>query len=90
VDFLRAYHQVLDIIKKDYLVGEMVWNFADFMTIQGKSIGALICVCTIIISLNYSEVTGRISPCQRLPCMFNCPPDARNCQSMLREKLMRE
>ncbi|XP_067936810.1 beta-glucuronidase-like [Watersipora subatra] len=37
VDFLKAYHVVFDDLRKIYLVGEMVWNFADFMTGQDKS-----------------------------------------------------
>lgn len=31
-DFLREYHHVFDIYRKKFLVGEMVWNYADFMT----------------------------------------------------------
>ena len=34
-EFLRAYHAVLD--KLDFIIGEHVWNFADFMTKQGKT-----------------------------------------------------
>ncbi|CAD5120828.1 DgyrCDS9382 [Dimorphilus gyrociliatus] len=29
---LESYHKVFDDLKKKFLVGEMVWNFADFMT----------------------------------------------------------
>ncbi len=36
VDFLKEYHKVFDTYRKKYLVGEMVWNFADFMTAQSK------------------------------------------------------
>ena len=36
VDFLKQYHSIFDIFKKEFLVGEMVWNFADFMTDQSK------------------------------------------------------
>ncbi|KAF6041431.1 GUSB [Bugula neritina] len=35
VDYLKAHHTVFDVLRNDYLVGEMVWNFADFMTVQG-------------------------------------------------------
>lgn len=35
VDFIREYHKEFDELKKDFLVGEMIWNFADFMTKQG-------------------------------------------------------
>ncbi|KAI0212759.1 Beta-glucuronidase [Lamellibrachia satsuma] len=34
VDFMREYHAVFDVFRKKYLAGEMVWNFADFMTVQ--------------------------------------------------------
>ena len=34
VDFIKEYHKVFDVLKKDFLVGEMIWNFADFMTDQ--------------------------------------------------------
>ncbi|KAL3858068.1 hypothetical protein ACJMK2_012684 [Sinanodonta woodiana] len=35
VEFLKEYHQALDTMRHDFVVGEMVWNFADFMTAQG-------------------------------------------------------
>lgn len=31
---LQQYHVVLDEKRKNYVVGELVWNFADFMTDQ--------------------------------------------------------
>ncbi|XP_028938290.1 beta-glucuronidase [Ornithorhynchus anatinus] len=31
---LQRYHRALDRKRKDYVVGELVWNFADFMTDQ--------------------------------------------------------
>jgi beta-glucuronidase len=34
VEFLQEYHKVFDVLKQQFLVGEMIWNFADFMTIQ--------------------------------------------------------
>ena len=36
VDFMSEYHNTFDKFRSQFLVGEMVWNFADFMTIQGK------------------------------------------------------
>lgn len=33
-DLLALYHTVLDQKRKDYVVGELIWNFADFMTGQ--------------------------------------------------------
>ncbi|KAH9491010.1 hypothetical protein Btru_051742 [Bulinus truncatus] len=35
VEFLQEYHKEFDIARQDFLVGEMVWNFADFMTTEG-------------------------------------------------------
>jgi beta-glucuronidase len=35
VEFLNEYHKTFDIYRERFLVGEMVWNFADFMTKQG-------------------------------------------------------
>ncbi|KAK6967780.1 beta-glucuronidase [Biomphalaria glabrata] len=34
-EFLQEYHKEFDIARQDFLVGEMVWNFADFMTPDG-------------------------------------------------------
>ncbi|XP_052798227.1 beta-glucuronidase-like isoform X2 [Mya arenaria] len=35
VEFLREYHAVFDKLRGEFFVGEMPWNFADFMTVQG-------------------------------------------------------
>ncbi|KAM9788988.1 beta-glucuronidase [Neosynchiropus ocellatus] len=32
---LQIYHDVFDKKRKQYVVGELIWNFADFMTVQG-------------------------------------------------------
>uniref|UniRef100_A0A3P8WLD0 Beta-glucuronidase n=1 Tax=Cynoglossus semilaevis TaxID=244447 RepID=A0A3P8WLD0_CYNSE len=32
---LQNYHNVFDQKRKQYVVGELIWNFADFMTAQG-------------------------------------------------------
>uniref|UniRef100_A0A8C9EQ68 Glucuronidase beta n=1 Tax=Pavo cristatus TaxID=9049 RepID=A0A8C9EQ68_PAVCR len=32
---LKEYHSVFDKKRKEYVVGELIWNFADFMTNQG-------------------------------------------------------
>ncbi|XP_040906844.1 beta-glucuronidase [Toxotes jaculatrix] len=32
---LQSYHHVFDQKRKQYVVGELIWNFADFMTAQG-------------------------------------------------------
>lgn len=33
---LQNYHDVFDQKRKEYVIGELIWNFADFMTAQGK------------------------------------------------------
>lgn len=53
VRLMKETHSALDVLRKDFLVGEMVWNFADFMTAQGEVI-LLRLQWTIIIKLiNY-------------------------------------
>ncbi|XP_036436394.1 beta-glucuronidase [Colossoma macropomum] len=32
---LQSYHKVFDQKRKEFVVGELIWNFADFMTSQG-------------------------------------------------------
>ncbi|XP_054899638.1 beta-glucuronidase [Poeciliopsis prolifica] len=32
---LQQYHRVFDQKRKKYVIGELIWNFADFMTTQG-------------------------------------------------------
>lgn len=34
-EVLRSYHRAFDLKRKQYVIGELVWNFADFMTTQG-------------------------------------------------------
>ncbi|XP_045171153.2 beta-glucuronidase-like isoform X2 [Mercenaria mercenaria] len=34
-EFLHEYHKAFDKLRAEFLVGEMPWNFADFMTVQG-------------------------------------------------------
>lgn len=33
---LQNYHEVFDQKRKEFVVGELIWNFADFLTAQGK------------------------------------------------------
>ncbi|XP_064620167.1 beta-glucuronidase-like isoform X2 [Lineus longissimus] len=35
VDFIKEYHRSFDKLRKQFLVGELIWNFADFLTVQG-------------------------------------------------------
>lgn len=34
-EVLRGYHSAFDQKRKQYVTGELIWNFADFMTAQG-------------------------------------------------------
>uniref|UniRef100_H3CT15 Beta-glucuronidase n=1 Tax=Tetraodon nigroviridis TaxID=99883 RepID=H3CT15_TETNG len=34
-EVLRSYHSAFDQKRKQYVTGELIWNFADFMTAQG-------------------------------------------------------
>ncbi|XP_074969006.1 beta-glucuronidase [Phalacrocorax aristotelis] len=34
---LKEYHSVFDKKRKEYVIGELIWNFADFMTNQGTT-----------------------------------------------------
>ncbi|XP_015501829.1 beta-glucuronidase isoform X2 [Parus major] len=34
---LREYHSIFDKKRKEYVIGELIWNFADFMTNQGTT-----------------------------------------------------
>ncbi|XP_013419299.1 beta-glucuronidase [Lingula anatina] len=37
VQFMRKYHEIFDALRKQFLAGEMVWNFADFQTDQATT-----------------------------------------------------
>lgn len=34
-EVMKQHFAVFDTLRKDFLVGEMIWNFADFATAQG-------------------------------------------------------
>ena len=36
VDSIRQYFPIFDKYRSKFFVGEMIWNFADFNTDQGK------------------------------------------------------
>lgn len=38
---LENYHLIFDQKRKEYVVGELIWNFADFMTNQCKCLLSL-------------------------------------------------
>ena len=35
-ELMMEHHKVFDKFRNSFLVGEMVWNFADFMTTQSE------------------------------------------------------
>ena len=37
VDTIKEYFPIFDKYRKKFLVGEMIWNLADFATKQGNS-----------------------------------------------------
>lgn len=39
---LQNYHKVFDQKRKTFVVGELIWNFADFLTAQGTNTHASI------------------------------------------------
>ncbi|XP_059207998.1 beta-glucuronidase [Centropristis striata] len=79
-EVLRGYHQVFD--KKEYVIGELIWNFADFMTEQGivRVMGNKKGVFTrqrqpkagaFILKERYWRLangTGRLPPWTKYPC----------------------
>ena len=50
VETLLQYFPVFDKLRKEFFVGEMIWNFADFMTQQGKNNLQFVSTCKVVIS----------------------------------------
>ncbi|XP_061607268.1 beta-glucuronidase isoform X2 [Phyllopteryx taeniolatus] len=79
---LRSYHDVFDQKRKKYVIGELIWNFADFMTVQGitRVVGNKKGVFTrqrqpkaaaFILKERYwrlANETGKIPPWTQHPC----------------------
>ncbi|XP_071316435.1 beta-glucuronidase [Trachinotus anak] len=79
---LQSYHNVFDQKRKQYVVGELIWNFADFMTVQGitRVVGNKKGVFTrqrqpkaaaFLLRERYwrlANETGRLSPWTKYPC----------------------
>lgn len=37
-ELMMHHHEAFDILrKKNFFIGEHIWNFADFLTVQGKT-----------------------------------------------------
>uniref|UniRef100_A0A8C2X792 Beta-glucuronidase n=1 Tax=Cyclopterus lumpus TaxID=8103 RepID=A0A8C2X792_CYCLU len=81
---LKNYHKVFDEKKKQYVIGELIWNFADFMTSQGvlRVVGNKKGVFTrqrqpkaaaFILKERYwrlANETGILPPWTKYPCSF--------------------
>uniref|UniRef100_A0A8P4G9M6 Beta-glucuronidase n=1 Tax=Dicentrarchus labrax TaxID=13489 RepID=A0A8P4G9M6_DICLA len=79
---LQSYHNVFDQKRKQYVIGELIWNFADFMTVQGilRVVGNKKGVFTrqrqpkaaaFILRERYwrlANETGRLPPWTKYPC----------------------
>ncbi|XP_042288153.1 beta-glucuronidase [Thunnus maccoyii] len=79
---LQSYHNVFDQKRKQYVIGELIWNFADFMTAQGvtRVVGNKKGVFTrqrqpkaaaFILRDRYwrlANETGRLPPWTKYPC----------------------
>lgn len=50
VDLMQQYHEAFDGLRKKFLVGEMIWNFADFMTDECKLLGLRLTSASVHIS----------------------------------------
>ncbi|KAG7224488.1 hypothetical protein INR49_015012 [Caranx melampygus] len=81
---LQNYHDVFDQKRKQYVVGELIWNFADFMTAQGitRVVGNKKGVfsrqrqpkaAAYLLKERYwrlANETGRLPPWTKYPCSF--------------------
>ncbi|KAF3706675.1 Beta-glucuronidase [Channa argus] len=79
---LQNYHNVFDQKRKQFVIGELIWNFADFMTAQGivRVVGNKKGVFTrqrqpkaaaFLLRERYWKLaneTGRLPPWTKLPC----------------------
>ncbi|KAK2828793.1 hypothetical protein Q5P01_019827 [Channa striata] len=79
---LQNYHDVFDQKRKQYVIGELIWNFADFMTAQGvlRVVGNKKGIFTrqrqpkaaaFILRDRYWKLaneTGRLPPWTKFPC----------------------
>ncbi|TKS83610.1 Beta-glucuronidase [Collichthys lucidus] len=79
---LQSYHNVFDQKRKQYVIGELIWNFADFMTAQGitRVVGNKKGIfsrqrqpksAAFILKERYwrlANATGRLPPWAKYPC----------------------
>lgn len=98
-NLLARYHAVLDEKRKEYVVGELIWNFADFMTNQCKwqrSLGILLIPSFLgwlfssgFLSVRILEIKGLENDLSNEGCIENFPGIAvfRNSKAILLLKL---
>ncbi|XP_056140398.1 beta-glucuronidase [Lampris incognitus] len=81
---LQSYHDVFDQKRKEYVIGELIWNFADFMTAQGltRVVGNKKGIFSrqrqpkagaFILKERYWKLaneTGRLPPWTKYPCVL--------------------
>ncbi|KAM4620565.1 beta-glucuronidase isoform 1-T1 [Polymixia lowei] len=81
---LQSYHEVFDQKRKEYVIGELIWNFADFMTAQGvtRVVGNKKGIFSrqrqpkagaFILKERYwrlANETGRLPPWTKYPCLL--------------------
>lgn len=79
---LQSYHDVFDQKRKQYVIGELIWNFADFMTVQGitRVVGNKKGIFTrqrqpkaaaFVLRERYwrlANATGKLPPWTKYPC----------------------
>nr|XP_042713735.1 beta-glucuronidase isoform X3 [Chrysemys picta bellii] len=60
---LKEYHSVFDKKRKEYVIGELIWNFADFMTDQGVSQVTPITTAAPTLANRINQSAGSSSSC---------------------------
>lgn len=57
---LRSYHDVFDQKRKQYVIGELIWNFADFMTVQGSKAKPQLLLCFLVSVLHCTRLCAPV------------------------------
>jgi beta-glucuronidase len=80
---IEQYFPVFDKLRKEFFVGELIWNFADFMTKQG-----LLSIYRLSISthVKFSQLAGKLINKFYQCCYFIKLP--QGCPSQLVDKLL--
>ena len=74
VETIKQYFPVFDAYRKKFLVGEMLWNLADFATKQGKYFcqRCYSILCLEFISHHNGPVCHSFSPTSRFQSDTQC------------------